>query len=272
MRKKTNWRRKPKMSEKVLVTRQDAVTVITINRPEVRNAVDDVTMTAIREALVHCEDDGTRCIVLTGAGGAFSSGADIKKAVANGFSAENTYQTLTDVYAPTLRAIRSASFPVIAAVDGYAAGIGCDMALACDLRLASARARFAELFIRIGLIPDGGGTYLLPRLVGIGHAMEMMFTGRDLEAEEAAAIGLANHVFPVESFMEQVLEFAGRISRQSPNALRFGKKALLASLDSSYDEALAREANYQRQIFQSEDGAEGFLAFVEKRAPVWKGQ
>lgn len=260
------------MPENVLVARHEAVTAITINRPEVRNAVDDVMMNAIREALVRCEEDGTRCIVLTGAGGAFSSGADIKKAVANGFSAERTYHTLTEVYAPTLKAIRSASMPVIAAVDGYAAGIGCDMALACDLRLVSARAKFAELFIRIGLIPDGGGTYLLPRLVGVGRAMEMMFTGRDVEAEEAVSIGLANHVYPVETFMEQVLEFAGRISRQSPNALRLGKKAMLAALDSSYDEALAREAEYQRQIFLSEDGAEGFRAFVEKRAPVWKGR
>jgi 2-(1,2-epoxy-1,2-dihydrophenyl)acetyl-CoA isomerase len=260
------------MPDTVLVTRQNAITVITINRPEVRNAVDDVTMTAVHEALAACETDGTRCIVLTGAGGAFSSGADIKKAVANGFSADATYRTLTEVYAPTLKAIRGASWPVIAAVDGFAAGIGCDMALACDLRLVSARAKFAELFIRIGLIPDGGGTYLLPRLVGIGRAMEMMFTGRDVEAEEAVQIGLANQVFPVETFMDDVLAFAERISRQSPNALRFGKKALLASLDSSYDEALAREADYQRQIFMSEDGAEGFLAFVEKRPPVWKGR
>lgn len=260
------------MTEFVLTTRHDAVTVITINRPEVRNAVDDVTMTAIREAITACEDDGTRCIVLTGAGGAFSSGADIKKAVAKGFSPDATYHILTDVYGPTLKAIRSASWPVIAAVDGYAAGIGCDMALACDIRIVSERGKFAELFIRIGLIPDGGGTYLLPRLVGTGRAMEMMFTGRDVEAEEAAHIGLANHIFPVEGFMERVVEYASRLSRQSPNALRRGKRALLTSLDSTYDAALAREAEYQREILTSEDGPEGFLAFAEKRPPVWKGR
>ena len=260
------------MTEPVLVTRHDAVTIITINRPEVRNAVDDVTMTAIREAIIVCEDDGTRCIVLTGAGGAFSSGADIKKAVANGFSADSTYRILTEVYGPTLKAIRSSSWPVIAAVDGYAAGIGCDMALACDIRLISERGKIAELFIRIGLIPDGGGTYLLPRLVGTGRAMEMMFTGRDVEAEEAVQIGLANHIFPVDTFMDDVLEYATRISKQSPNALRRGKWALLASLDSTYDEALAREAENQREILTSEDGPEGFLAFAQKRAPVWKGK
>jgi 2-(1,2-epoxy-1,2-dihydrophenyl)acetyl-CoA isomerase len=260
------------MTEPVLIARHDAVTVITINRPEVRNAVDDVTMTAIHDAILACEDDGTRCIVLTGSGGAFSSGADIKKAVANGFSADATYRVLTEVYGPTLKAIRSASWPVIAAVDGYAAGIGCDMALACDIRLLSERGKIAELFIRIGLIPDGGGTYLLSRLVGTGRAMELMFTGRDVEAQEALQIGLANHVFPADTFMDDVLEYATRISRQSPNALRLGKRALLAALDSTYDEALAREAENQREILTSEDGPEGFLAFAQKRAPVWKGR
>jgi 2-(1,2-epoxy-1,2-dihydrophenyl)acetyl-CoA isomerase len=260
------------MTNTLLVERHDAVTVLTINRPEVRNALDDEVMPALREAILACEDDGTRCIVLTGAGGAFSSGADIKKAVLNGFTPDSTYTMLTEVYAPTLKAIRNASWPVIAAVDGFAAGIGCDMALACDIRLVSARAKFAELFIRVGLIPDGGGTYLLPRLIGTGRAMEMMFTGRDVEAQEAVQIGLANHVFPVETFMEQVLEFATRISRQSPGALKRGKAAMLAALDSSYDESLAREAANQREILMSQDGAEGFMAFAQKRAPVWTGK
>lgn len=260
------------MPEMIQISRHEAVTVITINRPEVRNAVDDVTMIALRQALLACEDDGTRCIVLAGAGGTFSSGADLKKAAVNGYSPDDSYHLLTDVYGPTLKAIRSASFPVIAAVDGYAAGIGCDMALACDLRLVSERARFAELFIRIGLIPDGGGTYLLPRLVGTGRAAEIIFTGRDIEAQEAHQIGLANHVYPVEGFMEQVLQYAAHISRQSPNALKRGKQALHTALDSRYDDALAQEAEFQRELLASEDGQEGIMAFFEKRAPVWKGK
>ena len=259
------------MTNLVLVERFEAVTVLTINRPEVRNAVDDVTMDTLRTVLLACEDDGTRCVVLTGAGGAFSSGADLKKAVMHQYTPDETYRILTDHYAPTLKAIRACSWPVIAAVDGYAAGIGCDMALACDLRLVSERGMFAELFIRIGLIPDGGGTYLLPRLVGTGRALEMMFTGMDVDAAEAYRIGLANKVFEAEFFMDEVLEYATQISRQSPNALRRGKKALLASLNSSYDEAIAREAENQREILMAEDGMEGFAAFVEKRAPVWKG-
>ncbi len=260
------------MSETVLIDHQEAVTVLTINRPEVRNAVDDVTMDALRAALLACEDDGTRCVVITGAGGAFSSGADLKKAIAEGYTPDDSYRMLTDHYGPTLKAIRACSWPVIAAVDGYAAGIGCDMALACDIRLVSERGRFAELFIRLGLVPDGGGTYLLPRLIGVGRALEMLFTGMDVDANEAVRIGLANHVFPVETFMDEVLRYATGISRQSPNALRRGKQALLASLDSSYDEALAREARHQRDLLMSEDGMEGFLAFVQKRPPVWKGR
>lgn len=253
----------------LLVDRHGPVTVLTLNRPDVRNAVDDVVMPAIREALATCETDGTRVVVITGAGGAFSSGADIKKAVANGFTPENTFHMLTDVYGPTLKAIRACSWPVIAAVDGYAAGIGCDMALACDLRLISTRGKFAELFIRIGLIPDGGGTYLLPRLVGTGMALEMMFTGRDVEAEEAVRLGLANRIYPVESFMDDVIAYAQGIAGKSPLALKLGKQAMLAALDSNYADSLAREAALQKTILESADGREGFISFVEKRPPVW---
>lgn len=260
------------MSESVLIERRKAVTILTLNRPELRNAVDDVAMDALRAALLACAEDGTRCVIITGAGGAFSSGADLKKAIAEGYTPDQSYHMLTDHYGPTLKAIRACPWPVIAAVDGYAAGIGCDMALACDIRLVSERGRFSELFIRLGLIPDGGGTYLLPRLVGVGRALEMLFTGADVDAHEAVRIGLANRVYSVESFMDEVLAYAAAISRQSPNALRRGKHAMLASLDSSYDDALAREAEHQRAILMSEDGMEGFLAFVQKRPPVWSGR
>jgi 2-(1,2-epoxy-1,2-dihydrophenyl)acetyl-CoA isomerase len=256
----------------IRIDRHDTVTLLTINRPEVRNAVDDVTMDALREAVVACADDGTRCIIITGAGGSFSSGADLKKAVAEQYTPDDSYRILTEHYAPALKAIRACPLPVIAAVDGYAAGIGCDLALTCDFRLVSERARFAELFVRIGLIPDGGGTYLLPRLVGTGRALEMIFTGADVDAQEAYRIGLANHVYPSETFLAEALAFAARISQQSPQALRLAKQALLASLDSTYDQALAQEAEHQRTILKSEDGMEGFLSFVQKRPPVWKGR
>lgn len=258
------------MNDSLLVSRREAVTVITINRPEVRNALDDTVSAALRAAVEDCAEDGTRCIVITGAGGAFSSGADIKKFFTMSITPESIKSSLSGTYAPMLRAIRQSPWPVIAAVDGYAAGIACDLALTCDLRLASARARFAELFARVGLIPDGGGTYLLPRIVGLGRAMELMFSGRDVPADEAQQIGLANIVYPVETFMDDVLAYAAGIARKSPHALRRGKAAMLAALDGSYEEALAREAQYQMEIFMQPDGLEGFQAFVEKRDPLWK--
>lgn len=260
------------MSDILLIDRYEYVTVLTLNQPEVRNAVDPEVMTRLHEALLACENDDTRVVVLTGAGGAFSSGANIKKAVANGFSADEMHRVLDEVYGPTLKAIRSLSMPVIAAVDGYAAGIGCDMALACDVRLVSERGRFAELFIRVGLVPDGGGTYLLPRIVGLGRALELMFTGMDVDAAEAYRIGLANRVYPVGTFMDDVLSYAATLSKQSPQALRRGKAAMLESLNSSYEDALKREHQHQREIFSSDDGVEGFLAFAQKRPPVWKGR
>ena len=263
------------MTDKLLVSQADGVTTLTINRPKIRNAVDGETMIAIREALREAENDGqTRVVVITGAGGAFCSGADIGALDGNDFSAESVLETLTKVYAPTLLAIREFPYPVIAAVDGYAAGIGCDLALRCDLRLCSENGIFAELFIRVGLIPDGGATYMLPRLVGLGRAMEMMFSGRNVPAQEAAAIGLANQVFPAETFQEDVMNYAKNLAKQAPLALVRGKKAMLAALEDggSYQEALAREANYQGEIFASEDGFEGFRAFMEKRPPQWKGR
>jgi len=260
------------MSDILLIDRYDSVTVLTMNRPEVRNAVDPELMIALLEALKACESDGTRCVVLTGAEGTFSSGADIKKAVATGFSADELVRVLDEVYSPTLRAIRSLPMPIIAAVDGFAAGIGCDMALACDIRLISERGRFAELFIRVGLVPDGGGTYLLPRIIGLGRALELMYTGIDVDAAEAYRIGMANRVYPVGTFMQDAISYATKISQQSPQALRLGKAAMLNSLNSSYDDALKREHAAQYEIFNSEDGVEGFLAFAQKRAPVWKGR
>lgn len=260
------------MGDTLLIARDAAVTTFTINRPQVRNAVDGPTMIALREGIERCETDGTRVIVLTGAAGAFSSGTDIGVALESGATPDDIHAMLTETYGPTLRAIRGASWPVIAAVDGMAAGLGCDLALACDLRLVSERGAFAELFIRVGLVPDGGGTWSLPRLIGSGRALELMWTGRTVAAAEAAQIGLANAVLPTATFAADVQSYAARIAAQAPLALQAGKRALYTNLDSTFAEALEREAEYQRQIFSSEDGFEGFRAFAEKRAPVWKGR
>ena len=261
------------MLDELLVENRDRVCTLTLNRPQVRNAADPATMIALGEAVTACdEQSGTRVVVITGTGGAFSSGADIGAAMQPGFTPDRAYSALVDAYAPAFKAIRDCPWPVIAAVDGMAAGMGCDLALACDIRLVSERGAFAELFIRVGLIPDGGGTYLLPRIVGLGKALEMMFTGETVSAADALALGLANKVYPVESFYDRVQDYAVRLAGQSPHALIRGKRAMLAALgDASYAQAMAREAQFQREIFATEDGLEGFAAFLEKRPPRWKG-
>ncbi|MCC7205930.1 MAG: enoyl-CoA hydratase/isomerase family protein [Anaerolineae bacterium] len=259
------------MAENLLVTVNGGVCTITINRPGVRNALDVDTAKALRAALDAAQRrDETRVVVLTGAGGAFGSGADIKAAMSAAPTPAQAHQALTDAYAPAIQAVYSFPWPVIAAVDGPAAGISCDLALACDVRLVSARAVFMELFIRMGLIPDGGGTYLLPRLVGLGRALELMLTGARVEADEALRIGLANRSFPVETFAQDVAAFAAEMAGQSPLALLRGKQAMKAALeDRSLADAMAREAAFQREILEGPDGFEGFLAFVQKRPPQW---
>ena len=261
-------------TDTLLVDVHGPIATLTINRPKVRNALDAPTVRALTAAIQQFdEQSAVRVVIITGNGSAFSSGADIAVATQPGVTAEVAFDMLSTGYGPAIQAIRSCPWPVIAAVDGIAAGIGCDFALACDLRLASDRAVFTELFIRVGLIPDGGGTYLLPRLVGIGKALEMMFTGENVTAAEALAIGLANKVFPAATFAEDVQIYAEKLARQSPLALIRGKKAMYAAQhDGSLAEAMAREARFQREIFNSADGFEGFRAFMEKRPPVWTGK
>lgn len=260
------------MTDALLVSRTEGVTTLTLNRPQVRNAVDGPTMSALHDALRACDDDGTRVIVIAGAGGAFCAGADIAAALSANITPAEGYRILTEHYAPVFRAIKGSPWPVIAAVDGAAAGLGCDLALACDLRLCSERARFAELFIKVGLVPDGGGTWSLPRLVGLGRAMEMMLTGERVDAAEALRIGLANKVYPTDTFAAEVAAYAARLAAQAPLALTRSKRAMLDALSLTFDEAMAREAAAQLEIFNSEDGFEGFLAFLEKRPPRWKGR
>jgi 2-(1,2-epoxy-1,2-dihydrophenyl)acetyl-CoA isomerase len=247
---------------------------LTINRPKVRNALDAATVRALGEAIKrYDEHSDVHVVIITGTGGAFSSGADIGAAAQPGVTADDVFNMLSTGYGPAIQAIRNCPWPVIAAVDGVAAGIGCDVALACDIRLTSDRAVFTELFIRVGLIPDGGGTYLLPRLVGIGKALEMMFTGENVLAAEALTLGLANKVYSAETFADDVRVYAEKLAKQSPRALILGKRAMLAAQhDGSLAEAMAREAQFQREIFDSADGFEGFRAFLEKRPPVWTGK
>lgn len=260
------------MTDRLLTERNGGVVTLTVNRPEVRNALDMETAQALHEAVQSAAaHPDTRVIILTGAGGAFGSGADIRAAMQTTITPTEAHRILTEAYAPLIQGVYHCAWPVIAAVDGVAAGISCDLALACDMRLVSTRGAFAELFVRLGLIPDGGGTYLLPRLVGLGRALEIMLTGDRIEAEQAVAIGLANRMIPTETFMQEVAEFAARIAGQSPQALMLGKRAMKAALeDRALTDAMNREAALQKSILESPDGFEGFLSFIQKRPPQWK--
>jgi 2-(1,2-epoxy-1,2-dihydrophenyl)acetyl-CoA isomerase len=256
------------MQPSILERLSDGVLTLTLNRPEVRNAFDDATITALHARLVAASDDSAvRVVVLAGAGGAFSSGADLKEAV----TAPPPGDLIERGYNPTVRILRRMPQPVIAAVDGVAAGIGASIALAADIRLASARARFSLIFVRIGLVLDGGASWFLPRLVGL-RAYELALTGDLVPADEAYRLGLVNHVYPEASFADEVSAFARRLARGAPLALRAIKGLLNASLGDGLDAALEDERMAQRRMFQSADFHEGVAAFIAKRAAEFKGE
>ncbi len=256
------------MGSTLLVETRDQVQWLTLNRPERRNALDREIMAALKDAIVKGGGDpAVRALVISGAGGAFSGGADLK---AN--SEAPAHEDVLEVYYnPVIRAIRHAKKPVIAAVDGVAVGYGCSLALACDVRLASQRARLSLIFVKIGLGLDGGASYFLPRLVGL-RAYELALTGDMIEAAEAERIGLVNHVFPVEGFAERVQSYAARLAAQAPIAMAKIKQSIDRALDAGLDEVLESERYHQQEIFPTEDFKEGVRAFLEKRAAVYKGR
>jgi enoyl-CoA hydratase/carnithine racemase len=214
-----------------------------------------------------------RVFVLTGAGGAFCSGLDLKDAAKRGVTpGPELRKMMSESFHGVIRALRNCGVPTIAAVDGAAAGFGCDLALACDLRIASDRATFGEIFIKRGLMPDGGGTFLLPRIVGLGRALELFYTGDVIDAERALAIGLVNRVVPHAELEDRVAELADRFAAGPPLAYTQLKNAVYDNLDeTSLARALDREADGQMQLLGSKDFAEGITAFLQKRDPKFQG-
>ncbi len=256
------------MSSKLLVEVRGQVQWMTINRPERKNALDRETMSALREAIVKGGNNPTlRVLVISGAGGAFSSGADLK---ANS-EVQGQEDMIEGYYNPVIRAIRHAKKPVIAAVDGVSTGYGCSLALACDVRLASERAKLSLIFVKVGLGLDGGASYFLPRLVGL-RAYEIALGGDMIEAREAERIGLVNRVLPVEGFADEVQRYAERLASQAPIAMAKIKESIDRALGASLDEVLENERFHQQDIFRTEDFSEGVRAFLEKRPAVYKGR
>ncbi len=262
-------------TEAAIVTseRKGDVKWVRLNRPEVRNAIGTDSADLVREELSKAPGEGARVVVLTGSGGSFCAGADLKALAPHVGEFTGVKSILRDHYHPLLKTIVESPLPVVAAVDGAAAGIGHDIALAADIRLASDRAFFSQVFVNIGLMPDGGGTFTLPRLIGLGRALEMALTGRRVQAAEALSWGLVNHVYPAATFESEVARFADELAKKAPLSMARSKRAMRAAFETSdFAQAMLREADLQEELFATDDFREGVMAFIEKRPAKFQGK
>lgn len=259
------------MSETVLSEARDGVLTLTLNRSDALNSFN----IEMKEALLAALKDAARAkdvrvIVLTGAGRAFSAGQDLKERQAPGAADLGT--ELRARYNPIILAMRRLEKPIIGAINGVAAGAGLSVALACDIRLAADNASFIEVFGRVGLVPDSGSTWFLPRLVGPARAAEMIFTTDPVDASTAERIGLVNRVVQADQLMAEANAMAVKLAQGAPLALALAKRALNRALESGLDEALEYEAQLQSIVGRSKDHAEGVAAFVEKRPARFSGE
>ncbi|RPJ73631.1 MAG: enoyl-CoA hydratase [Acidobacteria bacterium] len=257
-------------SDNLLLDRDGPVGTITVNRPHVRNALDTATLDELRRAVLELKhDDRVRAVVLTGAGDkAFVAGADIKQLTDLDASAGKAY-ALAGQHVFDL--VEHMGKPVIAAVNGKALGGGCELAMACSLRLAADHAVFGQPEVKLGLIPGFAGTQRLPRLVGKGRALELLLTGRDVDAQEALRIGLVNKVVPAADLLPSARAWAGELAQLPAFALRTVMDAVNRGMEMAFPEAEFLEAALFGLATGSEDGREGTRAFVEKRKPHFKG-
>ena len=250
------------------------VAVITLNRPDVLNAVNQKMGKELQDALRAADrDDEVRCVVITGEGRAFCAGEDIQDLRSDYERGVNPKlgQRLVDKYNPIIKRIRQMEKPVIAAVNGVAAGGGAGIAYSCDLRVASDSAKFIQAFIRIGLAPDSGTSFFLPRLVGFAKALQLALTGEDLSSQEAERFGLVAKVVPVDKLMPTALEIAAKLAAGPTKAIGLTKRALNKSVSSDLETILEYESYIQEVAGATSDHIEAVKAFFEKRKPVFKG-
>lgn len=256
-------------------SKADGVSVITLDRPDVLNAFNDELglslVTAVEEA---AEDDEVRCIVITGAGRAFSSGEDLG-ALAESYERGEVPElgdTLVRRYNPLIRAVRAAPKPVVAAVNGVAAGAGASLALACDFRIASEKAKLVLAFIKVGLIPDSGGLWFLTRMVGAARAFRLGATGDPVSAEQALEWGLFDQVVPLDEFEQTWRSFAATLAAGPTRAFALTKSLVSFASDHTLDEQLEEEVKAQTEAGRTQDHLEGVQAFLSKRDPKFEGR
>ncbi len=258
--------------ETILFDVDEAVATITLNRPDSLNAFNTQMIRDCAEAFKRCaRDEQVRCVVLTGAGKGFSSGQDLKEVQGRGedFSLADHLRAGYNVLIERMTGLEK---PIIGAINGVAAGAGCSVALACDIRLASDQASFIQVFSKVGLIPDSGSTWLLPRLIGYARAYEMAITADRVTAERAQEWGLVNEVVPAAQLMEITRAWALKLAQGPTRAFGLTKRAMTRSWQMSLPQSLEYEAMLQSAAAQTEDNKEGVAAFLEKRQPQYKGR
>lgn len=254
--------------ETILTEVHDRVGVVRLNRPQALNALNNTLIRELMEALADFDsDDSIGSMIVTGSERAFAAGADIKE-----MADASAVDMLTGDHIGLFDRIMQIKKPIIAAVSGWCLGGGNELAMSCDMIVASESARFGQPEINLGVIPGAGGTQRLTRAVGKAIAMEMVLNNRTLTAEEASQYGLVNHVVPVEDFFEEALKLAAEIAGRAPLAVRLGKEAVNHAFESFLSDGLADERRSFYYLFASEDQKEGMAAFVEKRKADWKGR
>lgn len=260
--------------ETILFAEDGAVATITLNRPDKLNSFTARMHGELRDAIRRVREGGTsRCLLLTGAGRGFCAGQDLSdRVMGEGQAPPDLGHTLSTLYNPLVMGLRALEMPVVCAVNGVAAGAGANLALGCDIVLAARSASFIEAFCRLGLVPDAGGTYILPRLAGTARAMGLAMLGDKLSAEQAADWGLIWKVVDDDRLMDEAAKLAQHLATQPTRGLALIKRAIYASPNNSLERQLALEAELQREAGRSADYREGVAAFMAKRAPKFTGR
>jgi 2-(1,2-epoxy-1,2-dihydrophenyl)acetyl-CoA isomerase len=260
------------MYENIILENFEGIATVTLNRPQVYNALSTALIKEITKAVeIVSADESIRAIILTGSGDkAFCSGADLKAGMDAGFTSLG--ESLRENYNPMIRAIRNAEKPVVCRMNGVAAGAGMSLALACDLIIANKDAYMSELFVGIGLMPDAGSMFFLPRIIGMQKAFELCSTGRKVYMDEALSLGLVSQAVVYEALDEAVGELVNYYKTAPTKAIGVMKKVLNRSFQSTIDEVLEQEALNQDILGKTHDFAEGVMAFLQKRKPMFKGK